>query len=1142
MNNQDLFVLNPTANNLLNDGVVEIVSSRDAAGQRIIRHELQTFVCEGEYQRGILRILDTYLKNLDQPKQPAVWVSGFFGSGKSHLVKMLGFLWENFCFENGDTARSIKPLPTEISDMLTELDRKQTIYGKLSVSGTLKDFPSPDIRYSFMQLFLGALGLPTQYHHFKFVYWAKQEGIYDDLKARVEAAGKDFRKEYENLFVSTAIANAILATKPGFAANEAQVKEYLKLNFKRMESINRDELIRTIRDEALPLQFGNKIPCTVLVLDEVQQFIDRDGGKAIDVQNLAQDLCSQFDGRFLLIGTGQSSLSETPYLQPLQDRFSVKVSLSDQDVETVTRKTVLQKKPSVLADVNRILDAASGEIARNLSGTDFGYRTDDKDTLVADYPMLPSTRKFWKRVLQVIDTAGTSGQLRSQLRIVDESVKAVANLPLGHVVPADFIFEQKQSQLLQNALLLNETNNLILDRKAKGGDSLLEGRILSAVFLIDRLPQEVTGGRVRSDENTIADLLLADLTQPADSFRQQVKALIGKLVTEKILMPIGTEFKLQTKVGAEWEQEFTAQATKLNNSGDDRIQQLRRDRLVSFIKDSTKTINIQQGIAREKREFTLHTGTMSPSTSNQLNLWVRDGWFENEATVLNEIRAEGPDAPLAYAYVRKQRDADLRTEIIKALAADLTLQSKGIPTTPEGEQARQSMETRKSMANQAINDIIAVVGRDALVYLAGGNDVSKGALRDSIEEALKSLADRQFPEFAKADYKDWDKALAKAFAGDPDALKRIGYDKDPKDHPVAADLLRFMGTGTRTGKDIRVQFEKAPYGWSRDAIDTVVVVLKNAELISTSETALNQSKLGAAVFKREVHTLTAPQKIKLRKLYQDAGLSVKPNEEFAGSNALINTLRQLADHIGGDSPRPEPMTLNNLKTIENLDGNERLLQLLEQADALRANFTTWSQQATLVATRLPHWYTLINLLAVAPNTTDLTSLRHEVDAIRNDRLLLAQPDPVEPLLNRLTNALKTALTGAKQRYIDLFDTEMAALQDNQYFKPLTPDQKHQILVKQNIVAKPKIEPVDADGLLVQLQKVSLDAWQTKLSALPSQFQAAIDEAVALSAPKAKSYILPKRTLNSQTDIDTYITELKAELEAALSGSSAVILR
>ena len=64
--------------------------------------------------------------------------------------------------------------------------------------------------------------------------------------------------------------------------------------------------------------------------------------------------------------------------------------------------------------------------------------------MVADYTILPSTRKFWKKILQVIDTAGTSGQLRSQLRIVDESLKKVADKDLGFIVPGDFIFEQKQ--------------------------------------------------------------------------------------------------------------------------------------------------------------------------------------------------------------------------------------------------------------------------------------------------------------------------------------------------------------------------------------------------------------------------------------------------------------------------------------------------------------------------------------------------------------------------------------------------------------------------------------------------------------------------------------------------------------------------
>ena len=491
MKNKELFNLNPKENNLLNDGVVEINISKDNNGLATLRHELKTFVCEGEYQKGLYRILDTYLKYIDQPKQPAVWVSGFFGSGKSHLVKMLGYLWQDYKFQNGETARTIKPLPQDIKDLFVELERKQDIHGKLSIVGTLKDFPSTDIRYSFLQLVLNALGLPPQYHHFKFVYWAKQEGIYDDLKNIIEAQGKDFVKEYENLFVSSALAKAILQIKPDFAENEAKVKENFKINFKRQETISRDEFINTLKTEVFPLFYGDKIPCTIIVLDEVQQFIGQDGNKTIDIQNLAQDVCSSFEGKLLLVGTGQNALAETPQLQPLQDRFSVKVLLSDTDVETVTRKTILEKKPSVISSIDGKIESSMGEISRVLEGTTFGYTSEDRQTAVADYPLIPPVRKFWKKILQVVDVAGTTGQLRSQIRIVNDSVKIIADKELGHIIPGDFIFEQKQRDLLQGALLLQETNNLIEERKAKGGDAQLEGRILSVVFLLEQLPREI---------------------------------------------------------------------------------------------------------------------------------------------------------------------------------------------------------------------------------------------------------------------------------------------------------------------------------------------------------------------------------------------------------------------------------------------------------------------------------------------------------------------------------------------------------------------------------------------------------------------------------------------------------------------------
>jgi hypothetical protein len=1140
MLNKELFTLNPDNNNLMNDGVVEI----NDKGLQIINHELKTFVCEGEYQKGIYRILDTYLKYIDQPKQPAVWVSGFFGSGKSHLVKMLGYLWEDFKFDNGDTARTIKPLPQDVNDLFFELGKKQKIHGLLSISGTLKDFPSADIRYSFLQLLLNQLGLPPLYHHFKFIYWTKQEGIYDDLKSLIESQGHDFKKEYQNLFVSSIIAKAVLELKPEFAENEAKARENFISNFRRIESINREQLIDTIKTEILPMFFGDKIPLTVIVLDEVQQFIGSDGDKSIDVQNLAQDICSNFDGKFLLIGTGQNALSETSLLQRLKDRFTVNVSLSDTDVETVTRKTVLEKKPSAIKEIEKKLEAASGEISRNLSGTDFGYVTADKATLAADYPILPSTRKFWKKILQAIDSAGTSGLLRSQLRIVDESIKKVAGKDLGYIVPADLIFEQKQSQLLQNALLLNETNNLIESRKSQGGDIALEGRILSVVFLIDQLPKDTSGSRLKSDENTIAELLIDNLNESSDKFRNKIKELLAKLLEDKALMPVGDEFKLQTKVGAEWEQRYTSEAVKINSSGDDLIQILRREKIIGFFKENTKTINILQGVSKQKRDFDIWDKETRPNTDHNLNVWIRDGWFENESSVLNEIRGEGTNSPLAYVFVKKFRDQDLKSEIIKYLAANLTIDGMGLPSNPEGEQARKSMETRKGLAKIAIEELIVKICKEALTYLAGGSLVESGTIRDNIDHALNSIADRQFPEFkSKADFSNWGQALTKSTAGNPDALTSIGYSGDLAGHPIAVEILRFMGNSPKTGKDIRGLFMKSPYGWPQDAIDTILICLKNAQLISPSEPNLNVAKINSTSFKKEVHVLSATEKISLRKLFQDAGITCPPNQEiFPFSNQYIEKLKTLAAQISGDAPRPEPINIDFLKDIENKEGNERLLEILLQQTDLKAKYEDWNKKAQLVSKREPLWNLLYDLSNQANDGSDMAQIKAEINAIRENRLLLQEPDPIQPKLVELSEKLKGALNKLKEKLINLYDVLMAELLVNEYYIKLSPEQKHTILVNHQLLGKPEIKPLTPNELYNVLQKVSLYNWETKIAALPGQFQSAINDAIKLSAPQAKMYSLPRgRTIKSQADIEAYISELKTELENQLKDSSAIIL-
>ena len=70
--------------------------------------------------------------------------------------------------------------------------------------------------------------------------------------------------------------------------------------------------------------------------------------------------------------------------------------------------------------MKEVLDASGGEIDRHLAGTKIGPQPKDVQDRVADYPILPVRRRLWERMLRSVDSAGTAGQLRTQLRIVHE--------------------------------------------------------------------------------------------------------------------------------------------------------------------------------------------------------------------------------------------------------------------------------------------------------------------------------------------------------------------------------------------------------------------------------------------------------------------------------------------------------------------------------------------------------------------------------------------------------------------------------------------------------------------------------------------------------------------------------------------------
>lgn len=194
--NWEVFLRDPRALVIPNLGVTKVTEPTTPEEWNTLRFELSSFVCDGEYRRGLELILATYLGSLNQPSQPAVWVSGFFGSGKSHLVRVLEYLWRDVKFPDGATARGITPLPDDIKELLVELSTAgRRVGGLWSAAGTLGAGAGSTVRLALLGIVFRAAGLPEQYAPARFVLWLKQNGYYDDVRAAVEGNGKNFDRE-----------------------------------------------------------------------------------------------------------------------------------------------------------------------------------------------------------------------------------------------------------------------------------------------------------------------------------------------------------------------------------------------------------------------------------------------------------------------------------------------------------------------------------------------------------------------------------------------------------------------------------------------------------------------------------------------------------------------------------------------------------------------------------------------------------------------------------------------------------------------------------------------------------------------------------------------------------------------------------
>ena len=328
---KDVLQRDPAVHPLINQGQARITDRQNERAMQELHGELSTFVCEGQYADGIQKIIRSFIDNLGRTNQRGAWVSGFFGSGKSHLLKMLCHLWQNTEFPDGATARSLVPsIPDELNALLHELDvAGKRAGGLLAAAGSLPSGTTENVRTTTLGILLRATDLPEQYPQAKFCLWLHSQGYFDAVKAAIAAAGKSFDRELNNLYVSGPIASAMIACDPSFASGEAEARQLLKAQFPpQFSDITTPEFLRTAKDALGLVSQNGRLPCTLIVLDEVQQYIGESNDRAVLVTEVAEAVEKQLDSHVMIVGAGQSALTDVRLLQKLLDRFTIRIALS----------------------------------------------------------------------------------------------------------------------------------------------------------------------------------------------------------------------------------------------------------------------------------------------------------------------------------------------------------------------------------------------------------------------------------------------------------------------------------------------------------------------------------------------------------------------------------------------------------------------------------------------------------------------------------------------------------------------------------------------------------------------------------------------------------------------------------------------
>jgi hypothetical protein len=535
-----------------------VIKADDEAGLRV---EIEEYVITNEVEKRLESFLDAYN---NYAGANGVWVSGFFGSGKSHLLKMLALLMENRavdgkpvldmflpkCGDNeilrGDLQRAVS-IPAR--SILFNIDQKADVISKTEIDALLA---------VFMKVFDEMCGYyGKQGHIAQFERDLDSRGIYDRFKTAYETVAKKTwqRGREQSLLEAKSIARAYAQVTSGNDTEAQGILDKYRKEYRVSIEDFADKVNAYIESEPSPHFRLN------FFVDEVGQYIAENVKLMTNLQTIAESLATKCRGRAWVIVTAQEDMDNVVGemgdrqgndFSKIQARFANRMKLTSKNVAEVIQKRLLLKTEAGTSSLSVVYDAQSNNFKTLFDFAD-GCQTyrnyQDREHFIASYPFVPYQFDLFKSAIEnlsqhsAFEGKHSSVGERSMLGVFQQVVISIGDREVGQLATFDLMFEG-----IRTALKSNIQRAIIQAEKNLDGDLAI--RLLKALFLVKYVKE------FKATLRNLCILVLSGFDRDLPEQRQQVEEALRLLEQQSYLQRNGELYEYLTDDEKDVEQEI----------------------------------------------------------------------------------------------------------------------------------------------------------------------------------------------------------------------------------------------------------------------------------------------------------------------------------------------------------------------------------------------------------------------------------------------------------------------------------------------------------------------------------------------------------------------------------------------------------